>query len=113
MHLAEITARHAPLPTCEETICRVIRIEYVLHTYAEDPLQKKLTITVSEPVYEGLYRVVGAGNISQFIERLVRPHVLPQELDNAYAKMAQDTDREAEALEWSESMISGADDETR
>ncbi len=76
-------------------------------------MQKKLTITIDEQVYEGLYRVVGAGRISRFIEKLVRPYVLPHELDNAYAQMAQDTEREAEALEWSEALISDANDETR
>lgn len=75
-------------------------------------MQKKLTITVDEQVYEGLYRVVGSGRISQFIERLVRPHVLPHELENAYAQMAQDDERETEALDWSEALISDTDDET-
>lgn len=36
---------------------------------------RKLTINVNEDVYEALHKVVGQGNISQFIERLVRPHV--------------------------------------
>ena len=76
-------------------------------------MQKKLTITIDERVYEGLYRVVGAGKISQFIERLVRPHVLDEDLEAAYARMAQDTEREAEAYQWSEALISDADDETR
>ena len=76
-------------------------------------MQKKLTITVDEQVYEGLYRVVGAGRISEFIERLVRPHVLPRELEDAYAQMAQDDKREAEAFAWSEALISDTDDETR
>jgi predicted CopG family antitoxin len=76
-------------------------------------MQKKLTITINEKVYDGLYRVVGAGRISQFIERLVRPHVLPEELEAAYAQMAQDDKREAEALDWSEALILDPDDETR
>lgn len=38
-------------------------------------MQKKLTITLDERVYEGLYDVVGAGKISRFIEDLVRPYV--------------------------------------
>ncbi|MGH3089474.1 MAG: hypothetical protein ACRDSJ_19455 [Rubrobacteraceae bacterium] len=38
-------------------------------------MHEKLTITVDEKVYEGLHRVVGRQRISQFIERLVRPHV--------------------------------------
>ena len=35
-------------------------------------MQKKLTITVDEAVYEGLYKIVGARKISQFIEDLAR-----------------------------------------
>lgn len=76
-------------------------------------MQKKLTITLDEQVYEGLYRVVGAGNISQFIESLVRPHVTDEDLDAAYAAMAQDEEREAEALEWAEALIGDVSDETR
>ena len=76
-------------------------------------MQKKLTITIDEKVYEGLYRVIGAGKISQFIERIIRPHVVNEALDNAYAAMAGDETREQEALEWSESTISDSADETR
>ena len=38
-------------------------------------MRKKLTITIDEDVYAGLYRVVGRRKISKFIESLVRPHV--------------------------------------
>ena len=38
-------------------------------------MQKKLTITIDEDVYAGLYRVVGRRKISKFIESLVQPHV--------------------------------------
>ncbi len=76
-------------------------------------MQKKLTITIDEQVYKGLYRVVGPGKISQFIEKLVRPHVLEQGLEEAYAQMAQDEEREAEAYDWSEALIADADDEAR
>ena len=68
-------------------------------------MRKKLTITIDEAVYRGLYSRVGAGRISRFIEQLVRPHVLPGELDEAYAAMAMDEDREAAALEWAECLI--------
>ena len=77
-------------------------------------MSKKLTITVDDAVYEGLYRVVGARRISRFIERLVRPHVV--DLDTAYAAMANDEAREAEALDWAEALIGDSDpgyDETR
>jgi len=63
-------------------------------------MQKKLTITIDEEVYKGLYRVVGTGKISQFIERLVRPHVMDAELEAAYAHMSLDEERERLAEEW-------------
>lgn len=71
-------------------------------------MQKKLTITLDEAVYRGLYERVGAGRISRFIEQLVRPHVIPKALDEAYAAMARDEGREADALEWAEGLIGDA-----
>jgi hypothetical protein len=68
-------------------------------------MQKKLTITMNEQVYEGLHRVIGRRKISQFIESLVRPHVLEKDLEAAYQLMAQDESRESEALEWAEATI--------
>lgn len=76
-------------------------------------MSKKLTITLDEAVYNGLYRVVGPRRISRFIEQLVRPHVIDEDLEAAYAEMAQDEEREAEALEWSEALISDVSDEAR
>ena len=77
-------------------------------------MSKKLTITIDDAVYDGLYRVVGPRRISRFIERLVRPHVL--DLETAYAAMAADEERETEAMTWSEALISdvaGGRDEAR
>ncbi|NJD18000.1 MAG: addiction module antitoxin [Gemmatimonadetes bacterium] len=76
-------------------------------------MQKKLTITIDETVYRGLYQRIGAGRISAFIEELVRPHVLPKELDDAYAAMSRDGEREREALEWSEGLMGDAADDAR
>ena len=76
-------------------------------------MQKKLTITVDESVYDGLYRTVGPRRISQFIEDLVRPHVNEVDLASEYARMAADEEREAEALEWAEALISDVSDEAR
>ncbi len=76
-------------------------------------MQKKLTITVDENVYEGLHSVVGRRNISQFINSLVRPHVLKTDLDAAYSRMAADESRETEALEWAESTTGDVKDEAR
>ena len=61
-------------------------------------MQKKLTITIDEGVYHGLYRVVGPRRISRFIEDLVRPHV--EDLEDAYRQMAADEAREREAAAW-------------
>jgi len=76
-------------------------------------MQKKLTISMDEAVYDGLYRVVGPRRISQFIEDLVRPHVISQDLMAAYAEMAADEEREAEAEEWAEALIQDVADEAR
>lgn len=76
-------------------------------------MQKKLTITLDERVYEGLHSVVGRRRISSFIERLVRPYVSGQDLEAAYREMAADERREAEALEWSEGAVGDVGDETR
>lgn len=76
-------------------------------------MQKKLTITLDEEVYNGLHKVIGRRRISRFIEDLVRPHVLAQDLEAAYQQMAQDEEREAEALEWTEATVSDVSDEPR
>lgn len=76
-------------------------------------MQKKLTITVDEHVYEGLHQVVGRRRISRFIEDLVRPYVMRQDLEEAYRNMAQDEARESEALEWAEGTFGDVSDEPR
>ncbi len=65
-------------------------------------MQKKLTITVDEKVYEGLHKTIGPRKISKFVEELVRPHVVRPNLESAYAQMARDKKREEEAVEWAE-----------
>jgi predicted CopG family antitoxin len=68
-------------------------------------MNRKLTITVSEAVYEGLHRTIGRRRISQFIEKLARPHVVPQDIEACDRDMAANQVREQEALEWSEGVI--------
>lgn len=64
---------------------------------------QKLTIQLSDEVYEGLRRQVGAEHISQYIEDILRPLVVSQDdLILAYREMASDVVREQEALEWIE-----------
>ena len=62
-------------------------------------MQRKLTVTIDEEVYEGLREVIGPRKISRFIEDLVRPHVIKREIYTAYKEMAMDEVRESEALE--------------
>ena len=76
-------------------------------------MQRKLTITIDEDVYDGLYRVAGRRKISKFIESLVRPYVLTDNLDEGYRQMASDTEREAEATEWIEGTAAEVSDEAR
>ena len=68
-------------------------------------MQKRMTITMDEAVYEGLVRVVGRRKISGFLESLARPHVVTDELAEGYKAMGQDEQREQEALAWSEALI--------
>ncbi len=76
-------------------------------------MHKKITITLDEAVYDGLFRVVGRRKISQFLEDLARPHVLQDDLTAAYQAMAADTTREREALEWSHALIGDVADAAR
>jgi hypothetical protein len=69
-------------------------------------MQRRMTISIDEAVYEGLVRVVGRRKISRFIEDLARPHVTSDELADGYRAMAADQEREREALDWSEALIS-------
>ncbi len=76
-------------------------------------MQRKLTITIDEDVYDGLYRVAGRRKISKFIESLVRPYVMAGDLDEGYRQMSGDTEREAEASEWIEGTATEVSDESR
>jgi len=76
-------------------------------------MQKKLTITLDERIYQGLHAVVGRRRISKFIEKLIRPYVVGKDMEMAYRQMAQDEAREAEALEWAEATVGDVADEAR
>lgn len=83
-----------------------------LHVYYTC-MRRKLTITLDDEVYEGLYRRVGKRKISRFLEALARPHVLDEDLEAAYRAMAADEVREAEAEEWSEGLVGDVADDPR
>ena len=72
---------------------------------ASKPLKRKLTIMVSDEVYEGLQSVVGARKISQFLEDLARPYVIRVSLEEGYRMAAEDEAQEQEALVWSNALI--------
>ena len=76
-------------------------------------MHKKMTISLDEAVYDGLYRTIGKRRMSQFIEDLLRPHVLDTALDAGYQAMAADKTREAEAAEWIEDLAPDLADEAR
>jgi predicted CopG family antitoxin len=76
-------------------------------------MHKKMTITLDEDVYEGLYRTIGKRKISQFIEDLLRPHVLDTALDDGYKAMAADKEREHEASEWCNAIARDMENEAR
>lgn len=76
-------------------------------------MHKRMTITLDEAVYDGLYRTVGKRKMSQFIEDLLKPLVLDSSLDGGYKAMASDTLREAQAAEWCHALSGDAAHETR
>ena len=76
-------------------------------------MHKKMTISLDETVYEGLYRTVGRRHMSQYIEDLLRPHVLDTALDDGYKAMAADQERETEAQAWCNALVADMADEAR
>jgi phage FluMu gp28-like protein len=63
-------------------------------------MHKRMTITLDEAVYDGLYQRIGKRRMSQFIEDLLRPHALNASLEEGCRAMAADNAREVEAMEW-------------
>ena len=76
-------------------------------------MHKRMTITLDEAVYEGLNRTIGKRRMSQFIEDLLRPHVVDTSLDDGYRAMAADTARESEAMEWCNALAGDMADAAR
>jgi hypothetical protein len=76
-------------------------------------MHRRMTITLDEAVYDGLYRTVGKRRMSQFIEDLLRPHVVDASLDDGYRAMAADKAREVEAMEWCNALAGDMADAAR
>ncbi|BBJ31119.1 hypothetical protein RAS_02280 [Rickettsia asiatica] len=58
---------------------------------------KKLTISIDETVYYNLYSIIGERKISKFIENIVKPYLIKEQLKASCQGIAQDTQREKEA----------------
>ena len=72
-------------------------------------MQRKLTITVTDEVYRGLHQQIGRGEISRFIEDLVRPYVVNgDDLEAEYRAAAHDQAAEKEAVDWIEAHVDEA-----
>ena len=76
-------------------------------------MHKRMSITLDEDVYEGLYRHIGKRRMSQFIEDLVRPYVVDTALDEGYRAMAADKLRETEAAGWCDGLAGDMADAAR
>lgn len=55
---------------------------------------------LGEAIYDGIHRIIGKRQMSQFIEDLVRTYVVSEALDAGYQAMANDSLREKDAKEW-------------
>ncbi|OGJ87062.1 MAG: hypothetical protein A2268_15240 [Candidatus Raymondbacteria bacterium RifOxyA12_full_50_37] len=68
-------------------------------------MTRKLTVSIDERVYKRLRKCVRGPQISEFVESVIAPHVIQQDLDAEYKKMSQDKQRETEAFEWAEGTL--------
>lgn len=69
--------------------------------------QRQLTIMIDEETYRDLHNRVGRDEISSFIEEMLRSRLLASEdVEAGYRAMAADANREREAEEWSEALLS-------
>ncbi|WAP70965.1 hypothetical protein [Jiella pelagia] len=76
-------------------------------------MPRKMTITLAEEVFDGLCRTAGEGDVSRYVEELLRRHVIDADLDEGYRAMAADTDREADAGEWLSGLAADTANEAR
>ena len=84
---------------------------YVQSFEGERVVSRKLTILLDDRVYERLHAAAGKRRVGRFVEQLVRDRLPHEELDGAYAAMAADERREAEAFNWAEAALEDVDDE--
>lgn len=64
-------------------------------------MSKRVNLYIhDEQLWSAFTHLVGKGNVSKWIENMIRPLVDKADLANAYKVMAQDRQREEEADEW-------------
>lgn len=68
-------------------------------------MKKKLIFRISKNVYERLCGIFERRRVSHSIEMLLESYGILGNLENAYCEMAQQEEREAEALEWAEATL--------
>ena len=76
-------------------------------------MKKKLIFKIGKNVCERLCDIFGRRRVSHSIKMLLESYGVLGKLENAYREMAQEEERESEALEWAEATIGDVDDETR
>jgi hypothetical protein len=74
-------------------------------------VSRKLTILLDDRIYDRLHAAAGKRRVGRFVEQLVRDRLPDENLDGAYAALAAEEEREAEALEWAEATLGDVDDE--
>jgi predicted CopG family antitoxin len=68
-------------------------------------MNRQITISVTDEVYQGLQTVAGDRTIGELIEELVRPAIIESCLEASYRDMILDEDREREAEEWTAGLV--------
>ena len=64
-------------------------------------MSKRVNLYIQdEALWEGFTQLVGRGNVSKWIENMIRPYVDKSDLASAYKTMGQDKAREKEAKDW-------------
>jgi hypothetical protein len=64
-------------------------------------MSKRVNLYIhDEQLWSDFTHLVGRGNVSKWIENMIRPVVDKSDLANAYKMMAEDDAREKEAQEW-------------
>lgn len=64
-------------------------------------MSKRINLYIrDEALWENFTKLVGKGNVSRWVENIIRPYVDNSELANSYKEMAQDKKREQDAREW-------------